>query len=89
MMILVSKVSANIFVKELNDDWTDNSYLDREYSEIEVSLRAKSLTTSGFSSGAFMNNNMFAWFNERINGMASLGGGGPCTTRTADGFRLP
>jgi hypothetical protein len=72
---------SGLLVKELNSDWFDVSYLDQEYVEIEVSYRAKSVTTSGFSSGAWMNNNMFAWFNQNIDGMASLSGGGPCTTR--------
>ena len=76
--------NANLRLKPLNNDWNDDSYLDQDYQHFNKTLRANKLTVSGFSSGAILTTNLFAMFNQFIDGIAVLAGIGPCATRHED-----
>ena len=86
--LMFMQADGQLALKELNSDWSDTSYLDEEYFFESFDLKSKSLTVSGFSSGALLTTNMFAWFNQRIDSIAVLAGTGPCTTRQELGGTL-
>ena len=85
MILLDNGISnANLRIKPLNNDWNDDSYLDQDYQVFNKTLRANKFTVSGFSSGAILTTNLFAMFNQYIDGIAVLAGIGPCATRQED-----
>lgn len=48
---------------------------------MELNLTASNFVISGFSSGAYMTTNLFAMFNDNINGTGIHSGSGPCATQ--------
>jgi hypothetical protein len=79
--LIVGQSKASLRLKPLNNDWNDDSYKSEEYFDFNHTLSSSKFTLSGFSSGAILTTNLFAMFNQHIDGVAVLAGLGPCATR--------
>ena len=73
-------------VKEMGKEWANTDYKSQPYKQQEFFLNASTFTISGFSSGAFLSSNLMAMYNDNIDGVGVLSGGGPCASRYIPGF---
>jgi poly(3-hydroxybutyrate) depolymerase len=72
---------SELKVKYLNETWGDMSYVNQTYSSETYNFSVNTFSISGFSSGGFMTSNLFAMFNENIDGVGIIAASGPCATR--------
>lgn len=86
-MLLNMVLTAPIELCKVNKVWGEASYENKDTCDmINLKLKAHTFTMGGFSSGAYLTSNLFAMFNDAIDGVAINAGHGPCATA---GFTCP
>ena len=81
LLLIKALECSEINVKLMSKEWGNTDFLNEEYTKQEFHMHASSFTLSGFSSGAFLTNNLMNMYNDHIDGAGVLSGDGPCAAR--------